>query len=177
MGDEHHRRDAEPITLRDRSRAIVRPIRPADKAVLSDAFGRLSDESRYRRFLSPLPELRPMDLLYLTEVDHHDHEALVAFDARTGDGVGVARYVRSREDPEAAEFAVTIVDDWQRRGLGTELLKRLTERAREEGLRRFTASVLAENREMLGLLEELGSFRIGPAASGVVEVEGELGKQ
>lgn len=163
--------------LRDRSRAIVRPIRPADKAALSDAFERLSDESRYRRFLSPLPELRPMDLVYLTEVDHHDHEALAALDARTGDVVGIARYVRSREDPQAAEFAVTIVDDWQRRGLGAELLKRLTERAREEGLRRFTASVLAENREMLGLLEKLGGFRVTRAEAGVVKVEGTLGER
>jgi RimJ/RimL family protein N-acetyltransferase len=166
--------EEETITLRDGSRVRVRPIRPDDKAVLSEAFERLSDESRYQRFLSPLPELRPMDLVYLTEVDHHDHEALVAFDPG-GAAVGVARYVRWASRPDRAEFALTVADDWQRRGLGTLLLDRLGARAHAEGVRRFTASVLAENHEMLGLLEKLGTFRVLRAEGAVVEVEGDLG--
>lgn len=165
--------DDETIGLRDGSRVRVRPIRPADKAALSEAFERLSDESRYQRFLSPMPELRPMDLVYLTEVDHHDHEALVAFGG-DGTAVGVARYVRLPERPGAAEFAVTVADDWQRRGLGTLLIERLGARARAEGVRRFEASVLARNHEMLGLLEKLGTFRVRRGAGAVVEVEGDL---
>ena len=62
-----------------------------------------------------------------------------------GRGVGIARYVRDAEDPQAAEIAVTIVDDWQGRGLGTELLAQLSDRARQEGIRRFTALVAADN--------------------------------
>jgi RimJ/RimL family protein N-acetyltransferase len=163
----------EAIELRDGSRVRLRPVRSEDKAALSEAFARLSDESRYQRFLSPMPELRPMDLVYLTEVDHHDHEALVAF-GLDGAAVGVARYVRRASQPEAAEFAITVADDWQRRGLGTLLIERLRARARAEGVRRFEASVLASNHEMLGLLERLGTFRVRRSAGAVVEVEGDL---
>jgi RimJ/RimL family protein N-acetyltransferase len=164
----------EIVPLRDGSEVLVRPIRADDKAALTDAFERLSDETRYQRFLSPLPELRPMDLVYLTEVDHHDHEALVAF-GPDGAVVGVARYVRPAARPESAEFAITVADEWQRRGLGTALLKLLSTRARAEGVQRFSASVLAENHEMLGLLEKLGTFRVLRAEGAVVEVEGDLG--
>jgi RimJ/RimL family protein N-acetyltransferase len=160
--------------LGDGARILVRPIRPADKELIANGFERLSERSVYRRFLSPLPELRPMDLVYLTEVDHHDHEALLAIDAQTGDGVGVARYVRSRENPDQAEFAVTVVDDWHRRGVGTELVRRLVQRARAEGVKRFTALVHAENTEMLGLLEKLGGFQTKRTESGVSEIEGEI---
>ena len=65
--------------------------------------------------------------------------------------MGIARYVRSADDPYAADLAVTIVDDWQGRGLGTELLARLSDRALDEGIHRFTALVAAEN-EVVGLL-------------------------
>jgi GNAT superfamily N-acetyltransferase len=81
-------------------------------------------------------------LAYLTEVDHHDHEALVAFDDCSSEGVGVAWYVRV--DGATAEAAVTVADDWQGRGLGTALTSMLAERALEEGIDRFTAVVLAE---------------------------------
>jgi RimJ/RimL family protein N-acetyltransferase len=162
------------VELRDGARILVRPIRPDDKPALQRGFELLSGDSVYQRFLSPIKELRPMDLVYLTEVDHHDHEALIAFDEQSGETVGVARYVRSPADPEAAEFAITVVDDWQRRGVGTELVKRLSERAREEGVHRFTAVLLAENHEMRGLLEKLGGFRLRGGVSSVIEVEGDL---
>jgi acetyltransferase len=162
------------IELRDGARIRVRPIQSDDKPALQRGFDLLSQDSVYQRFLSPINELRPMDLVYLTEVDHHDHEALIAFDEQSGEPVGVARYVRSPADPEAAEFAITVVDDWQRRGVGTELVKRLSERAREEGVRRFTAVLLAENHEMQGLLEKLGGFRLRGGVSSVIEVEGDL---
>src|SRR5437879_2699205 len=83
----------------------------------------------------------PGKLRYCTDTDHHDHEALGALDQTEGRGVGVARYVRDAADPHSAEIAVTIVDDWQGRGLGTELLAQLSGRARAEGIRRFTALV------------------------------------
>ena len=66
--------------------------------------------------------------------------------------MGIARYIRHAEDPQAADIAVTIVDDWQGRGLGTELLARLSDRARQEGIRRFTALVAADNAAVAGLL-------------------------
>src|SRR5665811_2355055 len=84
------------VTLRDGSRVTVRPIRPQDAAPLRAGFERLSDESRYRRFLSPMQELRGAMLRYLAEVDHHDHEALIAGGA-DGTILGVARSLRSRK--------------------------------------------------------------------------------
>jgi nucleotide-binding universal stress UspA family protein/RimJ/RimL family protein N-acetyltransferase len=142
------------ITLRDGSRVEIRQLEPDDRDALADAFARLSPESRYRRFFAPVAKLRQRDLDYLTRVDHHDHEALVAFDPRTGNGVGVARYVRT--GPDVAEPAITVADDWQGRGLGGELIGALARRAHEEGVRRFEAPVLATNREAIALLGKLG---------------------
>jgi GNAT superfamily N-acetyltransferase len=160
-----------PVAARDGSRIRVRQIRSSDKALLQRSFERLSEESRYRRFLSPTPELSESMLSYLTEVDHHDHVAIVALDEATGEGVGVARYVRSGERPETAEVAVTVIDDWQGRGVGTLLLDVLAARAREEGISSFTALMLASNREMIELLERLGPVRIVHREGGTVAVE------
>src|SRR3954447_19535102 len=91
----------------------IRPIRPTDDALLADGFARLSDESHRLRFLSPKHELSRDELRYFTHVDHHDHEALVAVTRFGGRGLGVARYVRHRDDPTSADVAVTVVDKWQ----------------------------------------------------------------
>ena len=88
--------DSDPavVTLADGARLVIRPIEPTDRDLMAAGFERLSPESRYRRFFSPLPDLTGRQLDYLTRVDHHDHEALVALDADSGDGVAVARFVR-----------------------------------------------------------------------------------
>ena len=158
------------VTLRDGSLVTVRPISRQDAAPLRAGFKRLSQESRYRRFLSPMQKLTGPMLRYLTGVDHHDHEALVAVGA-DGTLVGVARFVRRPSDPEAAEVAVTVADDRQGRGLGTALLGLLADRARAEGIRRFTALILASNREMLELVKDLGPVRTVEQAGGTVELE------
>ena len=95
----------------------MRPIEPDDRDAVQGAFARLSEQSRYQRFMSAINELSESQLRYLTEVDHHDHEALIAFDREGGLGVGVGRYVRL-DDGTSAEAAVTVVDEWQGRGLG-----------------------------------------------------------
>lgn len=142
------------MTLRDGARIAIRPLEPDDRTALAEGFARLSPESRYRRFFGPMAQLRERDLDYLTRVDHHDHEALVATDAATGDGVGVARYVRI--GPDVAEPAIVVADDWQGRGVGRHLLEALAERAQAEGVHRFEAPVLATNDEAIRLLEHLG---------------------
>src|SRR5947209_6631077 len=142
--------------LRDGASIVIRPIRPADRQLLLDAFERLSPESRYRRFFGPMPELSNRELDYLTQVDHSDHEALVAVDADSGHIVGVARFIRFGGQKAAAEPAVTVVDDWQGGGVGSALLQALADRAREEGIGRFEAPVLAENARAIRVLEALG---------------------
>ena len=161
-------------TLRDGSRVDIRPVRPDDRELLRAGFERLSAESRYRRFLVPVDHLSDEWLTYLTDVDHHDHEALAALDPESGRGVGVARFVRSEERADVAEAAVTVADDWQGRGLGTLLLELLAARAREEGVAHFTALLLATNEEMLELLESLGPVRVLDRELGTIEVEAEL---
>lgn len=160
--------------LRDGSRVAIRPIEPDDKRALVEGFEHLSDESRYRRFLSATPRLTESQLRYLTEVDHDRHEALIAFAESTGEPVGVARYVRYPDDPSEAEPAVTVVDHWQGRGLGTLLLEALTERARAAGVRRFSAIVLGRNEPMLAMLDQLGGDPPRAVGDGVLSVEAEL---
>lgn len=147
--------------LRDGSRVLIRPVQSVDAPLLADGFARLSASSRWMRFLTPKKELSPAELRFLTDLDHHDHEALGALDHRDGRGVGVARYVRQADDPWGADVAVTIVDEWQGRGLGTELLARLSDRAREENIRRFTALVAAENAAVGGLLRNACARLVG----------------
>jgi GNAT superfamily N-acetyltransferase len=148
----------ESIELRDGARIHIRPLQAADRDALAEGFERLGPQSRYRRFFAPLVRLTDAQLEYLTDVDHHDHEALVAVDARTRDGVGVARFVRLAEG--VAEPAVAVADDWQRRGVGTHLLDALADRAREEGIGVFVAPVLADNAAALGLLDGLGDAEL-----------------
>jgi RimJ/RimL family protein N-acetyltransferase len=161
--------DPIELTLRDGSEVRVEPIRPEDKDALARAFEQLSEQSRYRRFLAPMERLSPTMLAYLTEVDHHDHEALVAFDVGSGEVVGVARYVR--DAGTTAEAAVTVGDDWQGRGLGTALTSLLAGRALDEGIDRFTALLLAENKEMIALLESVGHVTVTGRDSGTLQVE------
>lgn len=152
----------------------IRPIEPDDKDELQRGFERLSERSRYRRFLSPRGPLTDAELRYFTEVDHYDHEALVAVRRDTGEGVGVARFVRSDTDHSAAEFAIAVVDDWQRRGVGSRLMTALAERAREEQITSFTALALADNEAMLNLLRDLGQVRSEVSGLGTVELAVEL---
>ena len=153
------------VTLRDGSIVILRPAVPEDRALLVEAFERLSPESRYRRFFAPVRTMSEPLLDYLTSVDYVDHFAWAALARRAGPGtdgpdafmgVGVSRYIRL-DDPTAAEVAVTVVDDWQGRGLGRVLLDALVLEALENGITRFEGDVLVENRPMQELLLRTGA--------------------
>ena len=160
------------VVLRDGSVVLIRQVQSGDAPLLAEGFARLSAESRRLRFLMSKSNLTPTELRYFTEIDHHDHEALGALDPVDGRGLGVARYIRYAEDPKGAEVAVTVIDEWQRRGLGTELLNRLTDRARQEGIRHFTALVSSDNAGVQGLLREsLVGARVTDRESGAVEYE------
>ena len=162
--------EGRTVVLRAGPAVLIRQVRSTDAALLADGFGRLSAASRQMRFLGVKKELSAAELRYLTDVDHHDHEALAALDRVGGQGVGIARYVRDAADPQAAEIAVTIVDDWQGRGLGTELLAALSDRARQEGIRRLTALADAGNVAVAALLRNVGA-RLVRHGRGTVEYE------
>jgi GNAT superfamily N-acetyltransferase len=140
--------------LPDGTAVLLRLLRPEDAPLLLEGFERLSPDSRYRRFLSAKPRLSDAELRYLTELDGVDHVAIAALDAR-GHGVGVARFVRLRDEPGVAEPALTVIDEAQHRGLGRLLLTRLAAAAREREIVRFRSTVLAENRPMRALLRGL----------------------
>lgn len=161
------------VVLRDGSRVLIRPVQRTDAALLADGFSRLGARSRQLRFLRSKPELSPAELRYLTDVDHHDHEALGALDRTDGRGVGIARYIRDAGDPTSAEIAVTVVDAWQGRGLGTQLLAQLARRARSEGIHRFTALVSADNAVIAGLARHLNA-RVVSCDADTVEYEIQL---
>jgi RimJ/RimL family protein N-acetyltransferase len=148
-----------PAVLRDGSWVAIRQVRPADAALLADGFARLSERSRRGRFLTSKNVLTESELRFLTNVDHHDHEALGAVD-RAGRGVGVARYIRDADDPAAAEVAVTVVDEWQGRGLGSKLLALLSDRARDEGISRFTAMIAVDNAVSGRLISSAGGVLV-----------------
>ena len=158
------------VALRDGSRVLIRPVQTADAALVADGFARLSPRSRELRFLTRKKQLSTAELRYFTDVDHHDHEALVALNHADGRGVGIARYIRHTDDPHAAEIAVTIVDDWQGRGLGTELVTRLSARARHEGVHRFTALVAEDNTAVARMLQSASASLAG-RSPGTVEYE------
>jgi len=167
---------AEHVHLDEGLELLLRPLRDDDKRRLAQAFERLSPETRYRRFFSPLEKLSETDLRYLTEVDHRDHEALIACDTESGEAIGVARFVRL-DDGESAEAAVTVIDEWQGRGAGTALANLLAERAREEGIKRFTALLLTENEQMRELLTTLGPAKVISRDGGTIVIEVEIPEQ
>ena len=159
------------VVVSDGLELLIRPLGSDDKRRISQAFERLSPETRYRRFFAPLESLSDQDLRYLTEVDHHDHEALAAVNPENGMIVGVARYVRS-DDPAEAEVAVVVGDPWQGHGVATALLQELVVRAREEGIDRFVALVMSDNTEALELFRQLapGGSHTRRSASGHTEL-------
>jgi RimJ/RimL family protein N-acetyltransferase len=131
----------------------IRPIHPRDVDELRDLFWRLSPESRYFRFLSPVVRPREEYLHHLAEVDHGNRDALVA--SVDNHVVAVARYDRSATEPSKAEVAVVVEDAWHRHGIATALLRELGGVAHERGVERFTATVAAENRAITTLVRSL----------------------
>lgn len=148
-------------TLREGTAVLLRQIRPQDRDRLAAGLRELSPESRELRFHTDLRELTEEQLAYLTEVDHVDHEAIVAIDLdRPGHpGVGVARFIRDPFARGVAEVTITVADRYQGRGAATLLLGALAARAREEGIEVLRHDVLARNQAMLAVLDRLGATR------------------
>ena len=132
---------------------LVRPVCPEDRACLLQGFRQLSPQSKRFRFLSSLKRLPEPYLSYLTEIDNVNH---VAWGAKDLDhdlmGVGVGRYIRLEEEPQSAEMALTVLDAYQRKGIGSVLFSFLIRSALENGITRFRGYFNRENQALLALL-------------------------
>ena len=152
----------EVALLDDGTPVEFRAILPSDGTRLERLFHRLSPQSLYLRFFAPVPRPQPAMIRRLVEVDYTDRLALVA--VVDDEIIGVARFDRLaplapaglQVDPGEAEAAVIVEDAWQGRGIATRLLWRLSAAAGARGVHTFTASVLAQNSKMLGLLKIIG---------------------
>ena len=156
------------VVLRDGATAHLRPISPEDAAELQRMHAGQSENSIYLRYFTYKSELSAKDLDRFTHVDHRDRVAFVI--TRGGRLLGVGRYDRYG-DSDAAEVAFNISDAAQGRGLGSILMEHLAVAARENGIRRFTAEVLPENRKMLSVFQESGFEVTRRFEDGVVAVE------
>ena len=151
---------------------LIRSIQAGDSARLAAAFDGFSDRTRYLRFLGPKPRLTAAELRYLTDVDQHRHVALAAV-GPTGAFVGIARYAMAPGDEDTADVAVVVADEWQGRGVGTQLMRELVARAAANGIPKLTATTLHENPGARALLRRVG-FRTASIGGGDVELELEL---
>uniref|UniRef100_UPI00334094A1 bifunctional acetate--CoA ligase family protein/GNAT family N-acetyltransferase n=1 Tax=Castellaniella defragrans TaxID=75697 RepID=UPI00334094A1 len=158
------RRLVRAMQFDDGQEWLLRPIRPEDAVLLQEFIRGLSDESRYMRFVSMLRELTPRMLARYTRIDYDRELALVATIQVSNPEnrgllreriIGFSHYLRNA-DGQGAEYALVIADDWQRRGLGQELMRGLIRAARRQGLGYIDGVVLATNRPMLGLMTHLG---------------------
>jgi ribosomal protein S18 acetylase RimI-like enzyme len=164
------------LELADGTRVHVRPIVPEDEPLLIEAVAAMSERTVYFRFFSPLKRLPDALAHRLAVVDYNDRFALVGTTHRP-DGkeriVGVARYDRVH-GTDVAETAVAVVDEFQRRGLGSALLTILGKVARDHAIKTFTLIVLPENQQMLGLLRKMGWIHHAKLTGGVYEISFDL---
>jgi RimJ/RimL family protein N-acetyltransferase len=141
------------VVLRDGGTGHLRPISPLDADAVQAFHVRQSQNSIYLRFFTYKAKLSAKELKRFTEVDHHDRVAFVI--TRGADIIGIGRYDRL-DDPLEAEVAFNVSDHHQGRGVGSILLEHLAAAARENGIRRFSAEVLPENRKMITVFAEAG---------------------
>lgn len=148
-------RDASHEKVADGREIVVRPVRMTDEEALQRLFYELSDESTYRRFLSYKRAHPHEEMQKLVDLDYERSMALVACQPHDGGIIGMSRY---DVDPAThlAEIAFVVRDDWQCRGVGTLLMRRMAEIARDKGVAGFTATVLASNNPMLRVFHRSG---------------------
>ena len=144
--------------LPDGTDVSVRPIRPEDAEIEQDFVQNLSAESKYFRFMQSMDKLTPLMLARFTQIDYDREMALIAvINEHTPKAhiLGVVRYV-SNPDKQSCEFALTVADEWQQKGIGRQLMQRLMTVARDRGIEIMEGDVLSHNSKMLRLCERLG---------------------
>ena len=161
----------QTIALGGGERVRLRPIRPDDAPRLAELYDRLSRQTIYQRFFTVMRRLPPDWAHFLANVDYQRRFALVAEDAAapTPTLIGVARY-EPLPGEDAAELAFVVQDTWQGKGLGATLVRELLRAAELNGIHRFRAYVLGDNRRMLRLLARHTSVQERRIDQGVVEL-------
>lgn len=177
-GDPSWRADG---TASDGCAFVIRPITPDDREGLLRGFHEASAQTRYLRFGLASSTLTDAALSYLTNVDQADHVALVATiispDLKDERGIGVARFVRSKDRPDTAEAAVAVIDDMQNKGVGRALTHELGRAALARGITKLRADVLHANTTMRAILEHVGAKPIAAEkGDGLVVYELNLAK-
>jgi acyl-CoA hydrolase/GNAT superfamily N-acetyltransferase len=157
--------------LRGGEEVIVRPVRMSDELPLQRMLYRLSDESVYRRFFAwkrahPREEMQAM-----VDLDYEHAMGLVVHEPDSEEMLALCRYDVDQAT-RMAEIAFTVRDDWQHRGIGTMLLRRMTDIARARGLSGFKADVLSGNAAMLAVFHKSGLKITSSLREGIVEIEG-----
>lgn len=153
------------LELNEERRVLARPIRSTDRDALLAAFDRMSLRSRYQRFFSPLKQLPDTVLDKLVDIDHETHLAWAIADpeaaSETGDegglAIAVGRIIIEDDDPTYAEAALSVVDDYQRMGIGGFLVDLLASTAAQVGVTMLRFEVLKENRGIRQLLANRGA--------------------
>ena len=145
--------------LPDGTRVLIRLLRPEDRAELVRGFEKLSMDSRRFRFMTPIRKLSQYQLSSLIEVDQQHHVAIGVRDIGSPGkpGIAIGRFVRLEEEPKTAEFAITVIDEYQNRGLGTLLTEILLKAAYERGIEVLRGFLLDDNGIMIKLLEHFGA--------------------
>jgi GNAT superfamily N-acetyltransferase len=148
----------------------IRPLQPADRELVEAGFRGLSLASIRARFLG-LVKMSPRLMSWVDELDGRERIAVGAGHALTGAPLGLARCVRDARDPTRADVAVTVLDRWQGRGVGTALMAELASRAAAVGVTTFDATVFAENRAARRLAARTGEASIAATRRGVTSLE------
>ncbi len=160
--------------LQDGYDITIRAITPEDKKLLTDGFSRLSKKSVKFRFFGLKNELTNEELVYLTEIDHEKHVALVATIGRAESEqiVGVGRFIESDTSApiRTAEVALAVVDEHQNRGIGSLLFEKLKEIALLKGITRFEAYVLSDNCRMCEIFRHHGTHYISTREADVTRI-------
>ena len=155
----------------------IRRYTPADHGLQKEFFNRLSSASLYQRFMQAMVEIPPVLLQRMSDVDQKTHVLLLAEAGTTGHRrmVGEARFVIDRCDAARCEFAISVADEWQGRGLGRRMLACLEREARTIGIRHIHGEILAGNNKMHALARNAGyRVRMNRNDARIVDIEKDL---